>query len=383
MEQFCKARPEDMAELIDFLNMVFSQSSHPHDFKAMLPKLYGDGADTAKYHYIVKADGRIKAAVGVFPTQYHIGDTLVRVGQLGSVSVHPYARGKNYMKRLMDWAIEDSQAQGYDALVLGGLKNRYQHFGFQPTEIELNYKFIPENIRHQLSDVQTDSIVFKPAGDVSASDIEKMCRLYRSQKVYVDRGSGTQFLTILKSWYMETRIVEIDGKFSGYLCTAADGSCIMEWLMTSQEYYMPVLKRLFEMKCPKAVSVSCAPYEREKNEIFGRYSEHCSVESGHQWRIFNFEKIMGALMKVKDSDMPLEEGMLEIHIHDGSKERLCKLKWGNPSEDAPELADISLLEAEEAFFSEAGIYRNYGRTNGYLYKNWFPLPLYTNELDAC
>lgn len=383
MEYFCKATPEDMAELIDFLNMVFSQSSHPHDFKAMLPKLYGDDADTARYHYIVKEEGRIKAVVGVFPTEYHIGDTLVKVGQLGSVSVHPYARGKNYMKRLMDWAIEDSQAQGYDALVLGGLKNRYQHFGFQPTEIELNYKFIPENIRHQLKDVRPDHIVFKSVKDASDEDIEKVFRLCGSQRVYVERGDREHFFKVLESWYMETWIVEIDDEFSGYLCASADGTWIREWLMTSQEAYMPVLKRHFEMKCPEAVSISCAAYEREKNEIFGRYSEHCIVESGHQWRIFNFEKILSAMMKVKNSYMPLEEGRLEIRIHNGSDETLCKLKWGNPSDEKTEFMDISLLEAEEAFFSEAGIYRNYGRKAGYLYKNWFPLPLYTNELDAC
>ena len=88
-------------------------------------------------------------------------------------------------------------------------------------------------------------------------------------------------------------------------------------------------------------------------------------------------------MKVKNSYMPLEEGRLEIRIHTGSDETLCKLKWGNPSDEKTEFMDISLLEAEEAFFSEAGIYRNYGRKAGYLYKNWFPLPLYTNELDAC
>ena len=48
--------------------------------------------------------------------------------------------------------------------------------------------------------------------------------------------------------------------------------------------------------------------------------------------------------------MPLEEGRLDIRIHNGSDETLCKLKWGNPSDEKTEFMDISLLEAEEAFF---------------------------------
>ena len=43
---------------------------------------------------------------------------------------------------------------------------------------------------------------------------------------------------------------------------------------------------------------------------------------------------------------------------------------------------LGLLEAEEAIFSEAVRYRDYGINGGLRYKNWFPLPLYIDENDV-
>ena len=126
MTEFCRGRSQDQEEIIDFINMVFSQNSVPHDFKTLLPKLYSDDADTGCCHFLAKEDGKIRAVVGLFPTQLHVGERRLKLGHIGSVSVHKYSRGKGYMKKLMHMAIEAAKAEGMDALVLGGLKNRYQ-----------------------------------------------------------------------------------------------------------------------------------------------------------------------------------------------------------------------------------------------------------------
>ena len=58
MTEFCRGRSQDQEEIIDFINMVFSQNSVPHDFKTLLPKLYGDDADTGCCHFLAKGRGR-------------------------------------------------------------------------------------------------------------------------------------------------------------------------------------------------------------------------------------------------------------------------------------------------------------------------------------
>ena len=43
MIEYRFAAPEHRADLIDFINYVFSQNSVPHDFKTLIPKVYADG----------------------------------------------------------------------------------------------------------------------------------------------------------------------------------------------------------------------------------------------------------------------------------------------------------------------------------------------------
>ena len=64
MIEYRFAAPEHRADLIDFINYVFSQNSVPHDFKTLIPKVYADGRGYDGIHAIVLDDGRVKGVVG-------------------------------------------------------------------------------------------------------------------------------------------------------------------------------------------------------------------------------------------------------------------------------------------------------------------------------
>lgn len=57
----------ELPDILDFANYVFSQSSQPHDFRRLLPKLYGENSGSEGYHYLVREDGRIRAMVCAMP----------------------------------------------------------------------------------------------------------------------------------------------------------------------------------------------------------------------------------------------------------------------------------------------------------------------------
>ena len=59
-----------------------------------------------------------------------LGETL-RVGCVGTVSVHLYSRGEGHMKILMAMMMDDARAKGCDLLMLGGARKRYNYFGFE------------------------------------------------------------------------------------------------------------------------------------------------------------------------------------------------------------------------------------------------------------
>ena len=73
MTVFEKSRPEDAAELLDMLNLTFSMAHCPHDFKKVRPQAYLHPETSPAAHYIAREDGRIRAAVAVYPETVAIG----------------------------------------------------------------------------------------------------------------------------------------------------------------------------------------------------------------------------------------------------------------------------------------------------------------------
>ena len=63
MTVYCKGQPGELPEILDFINMVFSMHRAPHNFRTLLPKLYGADRQTEWCHYLAKEDGKISAVV--------------------------------------------------------------------------------------------------------------------------------------------------------------------------------------------------------------------------------------------------------------------------------------------------------------------------------
>ena len=67
MNEYRFATPQDMPKVIDFIDLVFSQSARPHDLAQLIPKVYGDGHDYSHIHAIALEDGEIRGCVAVLP----------------------------------------------------------------------------------------------------------------------------------------------------------------------------------------------------------------------------------------------------------------------------------------------------------------------------
>ena len=59
MVNYIKGTKEDMQELIDFANMVFSMSSGSIDFEKLLPKAYSEDRNMLATHHLIKEDGHM------------------------------------------------------------------------------------------------------------------------------------------------------------------------------------------------------------------------------------------------------------------------------------------------------------------------------------
>ena len=66
MTEYRMARPGEEEDILDFINLVFSQAHEPHHFDRLIPKVYGH-AGHAPLHAIALEDGHIRAAIGLLP----------------------------------------------------------------------------------------------------------------------------------------------------------------------------------------------------------------------------------------------------------------------------------------------------------------------------
>lgn len=375
MLEYVKGVSADKADIVDFGNYVFSQAHRPHDFKTLLPKGYADDRDTTACHYLAKVDGRIRAMVAALPMRQTIAGQELTFGLVGTVSVHPYARGEGHMKRLMHDMIEDQRAQGVDILALGGQRQRYNHFGFERAGILYNYSFSEASIRHGARDVDAQGIRFAEITREDDPLLDRAFELYQRQVVTGARPREN-FLHIMHSWAGRFYAVLRGDAFWGTLYTAG-GDSPAEILLTDEENLPAVLKAWAQAHGAEG-SLSVAPHEKRRMELIDPLSEECTIEPCEMIYVLCWPRVLQALLNLKALYQPLEDGevclrvddqTLRIRVQDGRAEV-------TPTDRAPDLT-MSHLEAERKLFGLSGLCEEMDAR----LHHWAPLPYYISSAD--
>lgn len=371
-EKFIKAALSDRDEVIDFINYVFSANARPHNFKTLLPKAYSDNADFSRTeHYLIKEKSKIKAAVAdrIIDISYY-GKTL-KIGLIGSVSVHPYSRGKGYMKKLLPVTIEDAKAKGVDVLVLGGQRQRYGYFGFENAGI--CYKFIlsETNIRHTLSGLDISDIVLSEMRDENRDEISLACTLYNSRPCHAQR-TEEEFLNILKSWNGRCYAIHKSGEMIGYVCNTLE-----EVVLKDEADYQYVVKAVIQ-NCKEAV-VPVSPFETERIKFLSAVCENYSIQHQEMISVLNWKSVIDCLLNAKSKLTVLRDGVCSVLI--GKTCIKISVKDGKPgvclTEPVADTIELSHNDAERIFFEVGGLVLPDER-----FYNWCPLPFYIDIPDT-
>ena len=365
--------PADRAEIVDFANYVFSQAHEPHDFKTLLPKAYGDHLpELGAKHFLAKQEGRIRALVADRPLALRVGGEVLRVGCVGTVSVHPYSRGEGHMKRLMAMMTEDAQAQGYDLLMLGGIRQRYNYFGFEQAGWAYRYSIGEPAVRHSLGGVDVSDIAFSELTEDDPAAVDFACALAAKQPVGGERPRE-RFLDIMHSWHSRCRLIRIGGEMAGYVMD--EGT---ELALTDEDALPRVIKALFQADGLDHMSLTCGPHQTRRIEILEGICSSRSIGSVEMINVLNWPRVLETLMKLRASFMPLEDGAFTVAIDDAPAITI-RVTGGVPTAAAEGLApDLSLthLEAQRRLFGLEAF------ALGSAYKNWFPLPFFVTGADT-
>ena len=377
MTEYRFAQPQDRAKIIDFIDLVFSQTARPHDFADLIPKVYGDGHDYTDIHAIALEDGEIRGCVAVLPFNLTVGDQTLRVGYLGSVSVHRLSRGAGHMKKLMQMQIDKAKADGLDLLVLGGQRQRYSYFGFYPMGGTFRYSVTHTNVRHALADVDASAITFEKLVQGAGSDFAY--DLYQQQPVCGARPKE-RFAEFALSFNSQGWLVKLNGENAGYLMATRDHAGIHEIILQDESLVPAVLKAWMAAQSVTQLGVYAPPFSKALNRTLTSFAENYAISQDGYALFLNHANALRFWMTLKNSVTPLSEGSVCLAIKGEALE--IKVADGAVSvekTDAPADVSLTAYEAAEFFYS---FNRFYAPEVPAVPADWFPLPLYIMRADT-
>ena len=369
----------DMEGLIDHINMIFSMLRVPHNFEEMLPKVYSKELRIDDMHVIAEDEvGRLCACLGMLVFPLRVGKTMLRIGYLGSMAVHPRVRGQGTMGTLMQKQVERGIEMGLDMIVLGGQRQRYQRSGFETGGASYVYSISRSNVRHALADTDASMISF---GKMKQDEVPKMLALYDSQIVAGARREDN-FIATLKSYRREAWTVLANGQPAGYISASADGENLGEIVMQEAALILPALKAWMEMKGVKNIHVSAALYDQALGELLAPICESFSLNPNIMIRVLKPETVLPAYMKLKGAIAPLADGTAVLGWEGGGNFRftVCgeEISVEKTQEEATDT--LSLIDFHQLIF---GFNRFAApKIKAKIPESWFPLPVHIPDPDS-
>jgi predicted acetyltransferase len=368
-------------EAMGFLDTVFGEH-RPHDFARMLPAIYQPTDEHMRCNYAVREGGRIAAVVGVFPINWRVGGVTLKVAGIGGVAVHPDSRGKGYMKLLMNHAVAEIRSAGYDLSYLGGRRQRYAYFGYEVAGCKYKLTVHPDNIRHAFAGRDTD-VKFEPATD-DAEIITSLKTLHDAQAMFCVRPAET-FCRYLKSWNYEPIIArDTSGQLIGYISAHPENAQINELVARDVQTASRMLGKWVSQAQGDVVLLMHGPIGSELRALSG-FAETTTLGPSGNWQVFNWVRVVDALMRIKHAAEPMSHGSVTLEIDEQMQRiRLVVDDQGARCEpsDGPAVLKIDSLAAIPLLFGPLPPAVTMPLPpDASLLSSWCPLPLGISPQD--
>ena len=379
MIQYRLSESRDMEGLIDHINMIFSMLRVPHNFEEMIPKVYSKELRIDDMHVVAEDEtGRLCGCLGMYVVPLRVMDTTLRVGYLGSMAVHPRARGQGTMGTLMQKQVERGYELGLDMMILGGQRQRYQRSGFETGGASYVYSISRANVRHALADTDADGFAFRR---MIQPDVPAMLALYDRQIVAGARREDN-FIATLRSYRREAWTILKDEEPVGYVSSTADGQTIGEIIANEPEMILPAIKAWMDFKGAKNLHISAAVYDKTLGELLAPICEAFSLNPNIMIRVLKPETVLPAYMKLKNTVQPLSRGRAVLgwegvgnFCFEVGEEGITVQKTEEEAPDALSQTDFHQLIFGFNRFAAP-------KTAAEIPENWFPLPVHIPDPDS-
>lgn len=292
-------------DILDFANMVFSMEYGSIDFEELYPKAYSGECCHIPIHHTIKASERLRAVLDVYPFTMHLKDSTLslNIGYIGTVAVHPKARGKGYLTQLMGRAEADALKRGFDLLLLDGDRYRYRSYGFERAGIKYNFNVRLKHAcrccleRYGDKELAIPKYSFEELDDTSEY-IPFLFRIYQNRNVTA--RTEKDFFACLKSNRAVTFAVLADGKPTGYVNLSGDGKNILEFELEDSADIPRLIYEFMEGMELNELGISIGADETDKLEWLEVLCDYYNMTASHQMKLLNSEKVLEFLIAWKE-----------------------------------------------------------------------------------
>lgn len=408
MWEYCRAfldeddaesdRIKMMQDILDFANMVFSVEYGRTSFAELLPKAYSPERCGIVSHHIIREEDRIRALIDLYPLTLRLQgrkDMAVRAAYVGTVSVHPNARGRGYMIELMKRVEEDARNQGCALMILDGERHRYQYYGFERAGIRYDFWVETGNIRHCCAKLYGKKYMAAPVFqfqelEADSPYLDNLYTLYRHR--LVTARLREEFWWCLKSYGASVYVILRDGDPVGYASLSEDREKLLEFEISGLRDCCRMLYDLMKEFGMEQLRVSVGMDEQDKIKELERACDSCNAAMSHQIKILDYEAALAFLLNWKQEYDTLAISDCVLGVRDAQEDSvenyLLSVTGDGISVSRTERAADAVLEKMELvrILTTPLCFVEQQKGKHSKIKNvpagWFPLPFYLPEADT-
>lgn len=326
-----RLRAGDYDELLEMLNSTFANKyGRGMDFLAEQPRMWVRDDEHIGKHLGIFEDGRLASVVGIYPLPTRIMGESVTFMTTGNVATRPEYEGRGYFTKLFGEIMREFEESGADVARLGGARQRYGRYGFEPCGASYKYEYTATNRIKCFGDGDY-GIEFKRITENDSAELKFIKDLVAKKKFYVERGEDLsghyRALTTKHSLpYIATR----GGTNVGYICAYGDnvyigaeenGRNISEMGAVDEQTRIDMINA-WQKRTDKRITFNLSPHENEAIYTYTGIAEAFSLYTPSHFRILNYARLANALIKLKASYTEMPECDLLLGIKDYGTLRL-------------------------------------------------------------
>lgn len=378
-------RAGEMHALSALLNTAFTGDPDSRHFEDGLPKMWVDDEEHMLRHIAVFEDGVMAGAVGIYPYDVSIGTKTLHFATVGNIGVLPAYRGRGYMKLLMDAAMDALRRQKIDVSRLGGLRTRYERYGYEMCGTNYIIRLSKRNAEEAYPG--GTGITFQPVSEDDNTALAFVRTLYDTSAIACDRGDNRDLFRTLCAWKNKPYLAYKNGTPIGYLCASHDTSSVAEHGAVNAALHTEMLCAWALQSSTYELRAELYPWDTALCRSVMAICETFSAVPATQCKILSWDRFADALLslKLKAQSVPLVHGSVTLGI-DGWGTLIMEADSNGARayrSDSQSIDTLDGLTAARMLFGmmPPDLCAPLSERNLHLLSAWLPLPFSWNGQD--